>query len=112
MLALHEVRDANKLQELVESIDANGWQGSPLVVWGEEFLLTGSHRYAACKELGMSDYEIPTIEIEEVFGEAGLNFDELHAEHGCPTISDYAQVVDLLNELPEDIKEKYGIDAH
>ena len=39
----HEVRDIEKLNELVASMQANGWQGMPLVADGEQ-LITGAHR--------------------------------------------------------------------
>src|SRR5690606_41594782 len=67
MRPYHEVRDLEHMRRWMESLEANGWVGAPLVVWEGEYLLPGSHRYAAAKELGWADAEIPTIELAEVF---------------------------------------------
>lgn len=42
--------DKAKVDKLVESMLANGWQGCPVLVYGDE-LLTGSHRLAALKRI-------------------------------------------------------------
>ena len=110
MIPLHEVRDEAKLRELIASMDADGWQGAPLVVCGDQ-LITGTHRYAATQELGWADHDIPTIELAELFEMAGLDMAEVHAEHGCPTLDDPA-FAEFLGELPADIREEYGIDLH
>ena len=111
LIPLHNVRDEQRLASLIESIAANGWSGAPLVKWGDHNLITGSHRYAACKALEWEDRDIPTIDIEDIYAEAGLDFDTLHADHDSPTISDWYDLVRLLNELPQAIRDKYGIDA-
>jgi hypothetical protein len=112
MIPYHEVRDYEHMKKLMASMEANGWVGAPLVIWDDEYLITGSHRYAAAMELGWDESEIPTIELAEVFAEAGLDFEQLHAEYGYPTIDEHGMLVALLNELPEEIREKYGIDLH
>jgi hypothetical protein len=35
---LHEVRDEQKLQMLVENLSTDGWKGVPLVIDGEQLL--------------------------------------------------------------------------
>lgn len=40
------------LAEIVASLDANGWQGLPLLADGEQ-LLNGCHRATACEILGI-----------------------------------------------------------
>jgi len=112
MIPYHEVRDYEHMRKLMASMEANGWVGAPLVIWDDEFLITGAHRYAAAMELGWAESEIPTIELAEVFAEAGLDFDALHAEYDYPTIGEHSLLVELLKELPEEIREKYGIDLH
>ena len=108
MIPPHEITDPDKVKALVASIEANGWQGPPLVRDGE-YLITGTHRYAAAQELGMMDHEIPTIELAQLFEDAGLDIDELHAEYDHPTIDD--PLFDhFLGELPQDILDKYGIE--
>ena len=112
MIPYHEVRDYEHMRKLMASMEANGWVGAPLVIWDGEYLITGSHRYAAAMELGWTESDIPTIELSEVFAEAGLDFEALHAEHGYPTIDEHGKLVALLDELPEEIREKYGIDLN
>lgn len=112
MIPYHEVHDYKLMKKLMESLEANGWVGAPLVVWEGEYLITGAHRYAAAMELGWDESDIPTIELADVFAEAGLDFEQLHAEYGYPTIDEHALLVELLNELPEEVREKYGIDLH
>lgn len=54
LIPLHEVHDEAKVDGLVESILANGWQGRPLlaVEWGDgRQALTGTHRLAALVEI-------------------------------------------------------------
>ena len=112
MNPLHEVRDLEKLATLTESIEEKGWQGVPLVIWGVYGqLLTGSHRFAAARALEWDYTEIPTIDIEMVFAEAGLDFEAALVEEGNPSFDqwDFARVLD---KLPEEIIEKYGIDWH
>lgn len=46
--------DQEKVEELKKSILENGWQGCPILIYGDE-LLTGSHRLEALKQL--ADYE-------------------------------------------------------
>lgn len=110
MESIHPVQDEEKLQSLIKTIEQDGWIGAPLVHDGN-ILITGVHRYAAVKELGWIDYEIPTIEITEVFDEAGLDYDELWQQEGEPTVDEPAYVY-LLEALPTEISDKYGIDLH
>lgn len=42
--------DENKVNELVKSMLENGWQGCPILVYGNE-LLTGSHRLEALRKI-------------------------------------------------------------
>ncbi len=110
MIPLHEIRDPAKLQRLIESISAHGWQGAPLVTW-DCYLLTGTHRYAACQALGWVDADIPTIDISDVYAEAGLDWDALWHDYDCPTMDQWGVVESLLRELPPTVRRKYGIDA-
>lgn len=111
MLTYHPVVSWQKVSELTESMEENGWQGAPLVVADGEYLITGTHRYtAASRNLNWSDYQIPTIELAEVFAEDGKDFEALHAEYGSPTIGETGMFEALLGELSYDICQKYGID--
>lgn len=111
MYTYHPVQEPEKVEALAKSMEENGWQGAPIVRYGDLFLLTGCHRYTAASEvLGWTDKEIPMIDIQDVFEEDGKDFDELHAEHGSPTIDETDNLCDLLDELSEEIREEYGID--
>jgi hypothetical protein len=58
----HDVRDQKKLNNLVESMKSNGWQGRPILAYdigrGPE-ALTGSHRIVAARKSGLE--EIPVV---------------------------------------------------
>ena len=105
MIRWHEPQDMNHVNELAESMVANGWQGSPLVCWGDQ-LYTGAHRSKAAEIAGI---DFPTIDIEEIFEEAGIDFEEVHTFNYEPTASDPSMSF-VLGSLPEAIKDKYGID--
>ena len=111
MTPLHKVTDHEKVEQLKKSIEQQGWQGAPLVKWdvyGD--LLTGTHRYAAVKDLGWEDNDIPAIDIEDVFTEANMDFDGILNEYGNPYLTD--PLFDcVLQSLPEDIRQKYGIEV-
>ncbi|SHF73180.1 hypothetical protein SAMN02745218_02970 [Desulfofundulus australicus DSM 11792] len=113
LIPLHGVRDLHKFDTLIDSISLYGWRGAPLVKWGSD-LLTGSHRYAACRALGWSDNDIPVIDIEDVFAEAGLNWAVLYAEHRVqqPEVDDWDILVELLSKLPPEIVKKYGMEIY
>lgn len=110
MYPLHEVDEPAKVQRIAVSMEENGWQGAPLVKWCDQ-LLTGVHRYEAwTRVLELRYQDIPTIEIEEVFEEAGLDWDELLAEYDHPTMNNWQTIEQILFKLPSEICEKYGID--
>lgn len=111
MEVLHEVRDEAKVAELAASIGRDGWQGAPLVADGEQ-LLTGTHRYAACKLVGLADDEIPTIDVRDLFAGAGMDFDATWAE-AEDIYGDWMQaMVCALETLPAATRDEYGIDLH
>jgi ParB-like chromosome segregation protein Spo0J len=67
MRTFHEI-DTNpetnsKLAEIISSIEANGWQGLPLLAIGDQ-LYNGCHRYIACEILGVEP-EVHQMEIAE-----------------------------------------------
>lgn len=83
----HEPVDMEKLDEITESMRANGWLGLPLVVFeqqpGRFRSLTGSHRLAAARAAGMRN--IPVVRTARI-----SSMQEL------PT--DYEYIIDLLIE--------------
>lgn len=104
-LRWHEPEDNDKVERLAQAMRESGWQGAPLVCWGEQ-LYTGAHRSAAAEKAGI---EFPVIDIEEIFEEAGIDLDEAHEWAGYPTADDTAMTM-VFAELPQSIKDKYGID--
>ena len=109
LVPYHAVVDPRKVSGLAADMQKRGWQGAPLVRW-DNYLITGVHRHAAAKKLGWEDSDIPTVPIEDVFGEAGLDFVQSHRNHGEPTVDDHGNLVDMLQELPHSLRTKYGID--
>lgn len=104
-LKWHDPEDSDKVQQLAQAMRENGWQGAPLVAWGEQ-LYTGAHRSAAAKIAGI---EFPVIDLEAIFEEAEIDFEEALEWAGYPTADDTAMTM-VFAELPQDIKDKYGID--
>lgn len=99
----HEIRDIKKLHELVASMRANGWQGAPLVADGEQ-LITGAHRCVAAQNAGIA---LEVVDIRDIYPE----WDVLHAEYGCPTANE-REYVFALEDLPVELRDRFGIDAH
>ena len=60
--------DENKVNEIAESIKANGFIGCPILVCGET-LITGSHRLTALKQLAEQEdnEEIDYIGVRDMF---------------------------------------------
>lgn len=59
----HDVQDQDKFEALVLSMSVSGWVGAPLVKF-EECLLTGGHRYAAARHIGL---DVPVVDLFDVF---------------------------------------------
>lgn len=104
METLHTVDNREKVEQIKANLERDGWVGAPLVVDGDQ-LLTGTHRYTAAKELDWVDYDIPMIEISDLFAEHGLDWNAIMDDE------DY-DLVSALAYLPEDIRNEYGIDIH
>src|SRR6266487_5139381 len=90
----HPVNDPEKFHRFVDVLlqaldEERPWPFPPLVAAGE-FLITGSHRYAAAEEVGWDDNDLPIdiVQLDDIFLEAGLDFEALHAEYGSPSIYD------------------------
>lgn len=72
----HEVRDADKLAAIVESMRDDGWKGRPLLAVdygdGDAVALTASHRWAAAREVELA--EVPVVLVPQC--------ERLTIEHG------------------------------
>lgn len=104
---LHGIDDRAKLAALTNDMLTNGWVGAPLVAWGDNDLITGTHRYHAAIAADLDN--IPVVNLEDLYEEAGLDFEALWNDHGQPSYGD-AEMVWLIHELPETIRAEYGVD--
>lgn len=113
----HEVRDAAKVAELSASMEAHGWIGAPIVTDGDFQALTGVHRLAALKDLydraerfEAEDRieEFPTIDIRDIWIEAGMT-EDIDDILKYETVDEYLEIV---NALPVAIRQEYGLDLH
>jgi ParB-like chromosome segregation protein Spo0J len=77
---LHGVRDRDKFEALVSSMNQKGWVGRPLVVTagaGRMWAQTGSHRLAAARAVGLETVPVIIIDIDGVDGEVDeVEYDE------------------------------------
>lgn len=73
--------DQNKVEEIQESILANGWQGAP-ILYTNLGLVTGSHRLAALRE------------IEETEDDDDILFEDV-AEDVTDIVNDYCEKNDM-----------------
>lgn len=100
----HTPDDAQKVSDIAESMERDGWIGAPLVADGEQ-LLTGAHRYhAAYRVLDWTDAQIPVIDVREIFEAHGLSYDALLEDE------DGDVVYTITHYLPQSARDEYGID--
>ena len=105
----HEACDRAKFDELVASMTANGWQGAPIVNLGGQ-LITGSHRFAACRETGVQPLVVDILDIIDT------EFDDLMGEYGFGSVEEALEDLPMFCELfrterPE-LASYLGIDIH
>jgi hypothetical protein len=100
----HDVRDRAKFELLVSAMSADGWVGAPLVKF-EECLLTGCHRYAAARHLGL---QIPVVDLFDVFCVDQEEAIELIQDSDCWQI----EVTRLACEDNAEIAAELGMDIH
>lgn len=83
---LHEVTDRQKLRALTKSMKERGWVGDPVVVDDNLRGLSGSHRIAAAKQLGL---EVPALVVGPSSALKGVTDDDSVlkrlAQHNLPT---------------------------
>lgn len=72
MQPIHEVSDQEKLESLKEAMRTQGWQGPPLVVHNK-YVISGAYQYVAVKELEWDMSKVPTVTLEQLFSDAGLD---------------------------------------
>lgn len=121
LVAPHEVRNHGKVLVLAAHMLRDGWQGAPLVTDGEETLLTGTHRLAACRLLDQAGYSefrdaaIPTIDIRDIFCEADLwtaDDEPMDFAYFVGESYDMGDLIWAVSQLPAALRAEYGLDMH
>jgi hypothetical protein len=100
----HDVVDRAKLNNLVNLMEENGWDGVPLVQYGGQ-LLTGSHRYAAAKKAGI---DLRVVDLTDVFCLETEEIDDLIADSDNWVV----EVTYLAISDNKELAEILGMDAH
>ncbi|MFC4128983.1 ParB N-terminal domain-containing protein [Nocardia rhizosphaerae] len=105
---VHEVQDHAKLAILTESMREHGWQGPPLVIDGDQ-AITGAHRFAAAENLRGDgiDIRFPVVQVAALADEYGIGWPEIRAEH-----TEYDSYIELIDRLPADVVDYFGLDLH
>lgn len=103
----HDVTDEDKAEEIAADMAEHGWRGAPLVVLRDYArTLTGVHRLAAAEQAGVP---VPGVNAEELFEACGIDLWERREEID----GDLDEVLRVLvAELPEDVRDAYGLDIH
>ena len=84
--------DADKVNEIAESMKQNGFVGCPILVANDQ-LLTGSHRLAALRQLEDEGYDIFDWEVaEDVTDIVEDAFSRFEEEHGWSRDIDYSDL--------------------
>ena len=105
---LHDWTDLAKRDELVESMEENGWIGAPIVVLSEIQALTGAHRIAAAVKAGV---DAPRVTVEDLCALYGLDWASIRAEWPDDTMSWYPAAASLRDRLPREVVEYLGYDV-
>lgn len=103
----HDVDDPGKVEKLAAAMEEHGWQGAPIVVLRDYAqAITGVHRLAAAEQAGIA---VPGVDIEELLDACGIDLwerrDDIDAE-----LDEVIRV--LIDELPAEVRETYGLDLH
>lgn len=116
----NSITDRTKLAEIEASMAASGWIGAPVVTDGDNIALTGSHRIVAADTL-IRRWEageavayiayIPTIDIREVWDEAGIanSIDDILLYE---TPDEYGIICQTIREQAPAVAAEYGLDIH
>jgi len=102
---IHQMLSPKKLSLFVSLLRERGYCFPPLVKVGNQ-LLTGGHRYGACKQLGWPDSAIPTVPLESVLAEAGLAAQNVWP-YACITLEKFIDTI--VRWMPEEVWAKYWV---
>lgn len=98
MRLLRQAEDQTKITNIKEALTSNGWQGAPAVVH-DGYVIAGNHRVAAALALGWAEEDIPTVSLEKLFADAGLDLHGVIAEVDYPA-PDEDMFIDVIKSLP------------
>lgn len=87
----HEVTDPDKANRLAADMRKNGWQGRPVLVWGDK-ALTGVHRIEAAWQAGIG---VPVEAIEGEAAQALADHTDIYGRLGC----DDEEVLAILEDV-------------
>lgn len=107
LIPYHKPCDTTALAELTSDMSVRGWVGTPLVRFDDK-LMTGSHRYQAALDAGMT--EVPVVNYMDVF-----TVDESEAtEIVRNSPNDYwvVELTELALDSDPEIAKELGMDAH
>lgn len=101
----HEPTNKDHLNELIESMEENGWNGRPLLVvdcGGEYSALTGSHRIAAARKAELDEVPCAIVDCGTMFEDNDITVSDLK----CPSY-----IMSLLEEYDADAAELFSEDV-
>jgi hypothetical protein len=101
----HDAFESEKLAQLIESMQANGWVGAPLVYF-DDHLMTGSHRYRAAELAGLET--IPCVNYSDVFCVDADEVDEIVRNQDNWVV----ELTYLALDSDPEIAKYLGMDAH
>lgn len=107
LIPYHPLQDRAKHDAIAADMARRGWHGMPLVRWGDN-LLTGAHRSRAAAAAGL--HEVPTVNLPAVFREDGKDFEAYWQHFDRPPITNPGAVAQLVTQLSDKTRAKYGID--
>lgn len=103
----HTVREQEKLARITASMEANGWQGRPLLVIpsGEAYAaMTGSHRWAAADALSIDAIPCVVVDAEAFYG-AGYDLNDMWDDDARISILNEIGDEDAAQLMAEEIAE-------
>lgn len=99
-------RDDDRVNEIVASMEAHGWQGAPLVVLADYArAYTGTHRLAAAERAVLD--EVPAVDLADLFEACGLDLWQVCDENRLSVLDDRPEV---LSHLPSHVLVAYALD--
>lgn len=103
----HPEPDETKIEELAGDMSHRGWNGPPVVVWREDYAITGTHRIHAWDH-AYSD-KLPCVHIEDILDAYDIAT-KLDVDYGDLDLDDIADIIH--DYLPLHVAETYGIEIH